>query len=66
MTNDGNECFWWCLTILLNRNNPIYSKLKDMRYTKKFHETAKGVCGECGFDYTKKVNVEPIPAIVKL
>ena len=26
---------------------------------------AKGVCGECGFDYTKKVNVESIPAIVK-
>ena len=23
MTNDGNECVWWCLTKLLNRNNPI-------------------------------------------
>ena len=26
---------------------------------------AKGLCEECGFDYTKKVNVESIPAIVK-
>ena len=34
MTNDVNECVWWCLTKLLNRNNPIYLKLKDLRYTK--------------------------------
>ena len=65
MTNDGNECFWWCLTILLNRNNPIYLKLKDLRYTKKLNEMDEGLCVDCGFDYSKKVNVESIPSIIK-
>ena len=65
MTSDGNSCFWWCLTILMNRNNPIYLKLKDLRYTTKLIQMAQGLCEDCGFDYTKKVNVESIPSIIK-
>ena len=65
MTNDGNECFWWCLTILMNTNNPMYLKLKDLRYATKLNQTAKGLCEDCGFDYSKKVNAEYIPSTIK-
>ena len=65
MTSDGNSCFWWCLTILMNRNNPIYLKLKDLRYTTKLNQMAQGLCEDCGFDYTKKAKVESIPSIIK-
>ena len=65
MTSDGNSCFWWCLTILMNRNNTIYLKLKDLRYTTKLIQMAQGLCEDCGFDCTKKVNVESIPSIIK-
>ena len=65
MTNDGKECFWWCLPILMNKNNPIYLRLKDLRYTTKLNQMAQGLCLDCGFDYSKKVNVESIPSIIK-
>ena len=54
MTNAGNECLWWCLTILMNRNIPIYLKLKDLRYTTKLNQMVQGLCLDCGFDYSKK------------
>ena len=65
LTNNGNECFWWCLTILMNKNNPIYLKLKDLRYTTKFNQMAQGLCEDCGFYYSKEVNVESIPSMKK-
>jgi hypothetical protein len=30
MTNEGNECFWWAIVLLLNYNSSIYDKLKDL------------------------------------
>ena len=65
MTNGGNECFWWCLTISMNENNPIYLKLKDLRYTQKLNQIAEGLRVDCGFESSKKVNVESIPSIIK-
>jgi hypothetical protein len=49
----------------MNKNNPIYLKLKDLRYTTKLNQMAQGLCSECGFDDSKKVNVESIPSIIK-
>ena len=41
MTNEGNECLWWCLTILLNQNTYLYNKLIDLRYPKTLNKMAK-------------------------
>ena len=65
MSNDGNECCWWCLAILMDKNNHTYLKLKDLRYTTKLNQMAQGLCVDCGYDYSKKVNVESIPSIIK-
>ena len=64
MTNDGNECLWWCLTILLNQNSAIYKTLKDLRYTKTLGNMAKQLCESCGYDYSNKVDIEDLPDII--
>ena len=64
MTNDGNECLWWCLTILLNQNSAMYKKLIDLRYPRTLNNMAKQLCESCGYDYSKKVDIEDLPDII--
>ena len=64
MTNDGNECLWWCLTILLNQNSAMYKKLIDLRYPRTLNNMAKQLCESCGYDYSNKVDIEDLPDII--
>ena len=65
MTNDGNESFWWCSTILMHKNNRDCLNLKELRYSTNLNHMAQGLCVDCGFDYSKRVNVDSIPSIIK-
>ena len=64
MTNDGNECLWWCLTILLKQNSAMYKKLIDLRYPRTLNNMAKQLCESCGYDYSNKVDIEDLPDII--
>ena len=66
MTNDGNECFWWCLTILMNKNIPNYLKLRYFKiYNKIKSNDSRLMFGLWLRLFKKKVNVESILSSVK-
>ena len=64
ITNEGNECLWWCIVLLLNQNTTIYRKLIDLRYPRTLNNMARQLCESCGYDYTKEVKFNDLPNII--
>jgi hypothetical protein len=64
MTNEGNNCFWWCLTILLNQNSSFDNRIIDLRRPKQLNDLPLQMCLSRGCDYSQMVNIIDIPTIM--
>jgi hypothetical protein len=65
ITNDGNECFWWSLTLLLNQNSTFYKQMTHLARPKKLNDMAKQYCACCCLDYSQPVEINAIPKIIE-
>ena len=58
--NDDNNCFWYALTISINKDN---SKMKDQRYPNKRNAFAKELCRKCKLKWDEPVSFIHLPLI---
>ena len=49
--NQGNECFWWSMVLLLNYGHDTFKKLSDQRRPKQLRKRALELCEVCGKNY---------------
>ena len=60
IVNDDNNCFWYALTVSINKDNKT---MKDSRYPKKRDNFAKELCKKCKLKWDEPVSFIHIPLI---
>ena len=58
--NDDNNCFWYALTVSINKDNKM---MKDSRYPKRRDTFAKDLCRKCKLKWDEPVSFIHIPLI---
>ena len=60
ITNTDDNCFWYALTVSINKDNKM---MKDSRYPKRRDTFAKDLCRKCKLKWDEPVSFIHIPLI---